>query len=118
MPDPLTIAKDVEKILSAMSAEKMSSEAPVFVAGHSLGGTVLQYYVASNPKKVHGQILMGSCLLRKYRNETYPVPTLTMGGELDGLNRVTRIIEEYFHRVLHPSSSASVDLSLSLSSKE
>lgn len=107
--DPLTIAKDVDKILSAMRAEGMSSES-LFLAGHSLGGAVVQGYVAGNSKNVHGQILMGATLLRKYRNETYPVPTLTMGGELDGLNRVTRIMEEYFHRMLHPSSSALVDL--------
>ena len=110
IPDPLTIGKDVEKILSSMLGEGMSTEAAVFMAGHSLGGTVLQDYIASSPKNIRGQILMGSFILRKYRNETYPVPTLTMGGELDGLCRVTRIMEEYYHRVLHPSSSASVDL--------
>ena len=109
LADPLTIAKNLDKILGAMSAEGMSSDA-LFLAGHSLGGAVVQSYVAASPGKVRGQILMGATLLRKYRNETYPVPTLAVGGELDGLNRVTRIMEEYFHRVLHPSSNALADL--------
>ena len=49
-----------------------------------------------------GQILFGSFLQRIYRSSPpapYPVHTLTIGGELDGVARLTRIMEEYYHRV-------------------
>jgi hypothetical protein len=43
----------------------------------------------------------GSTLLRKYRNGTdathYPVPTMMMSGTLDGLFRVTRQAESFYH---------------------
>ena len=62
---------------------------------------------AANPGSgivVHGQILLGSFILRKWRNQTdgYPVKTLTVGGELDGLSRITRMAEAYYHGVLFP----------------
>lgn len=42
----------------------------------------------------------------------YPVPTLTVGGELDGLTRITRMMEGYYHQVLlAPSSSAAIQVS-------
>ena len=75
--------------------------------GHSLGGAMLQDYVfkCTNCK---AQVLMGAGLLRKYRNGSmasdYPVNTLTIDGTLDGLYRVTRQAENYYHYVLHPQN--------------
>lgn len=49
-----------------------------------------------------GQILHGGFLQRKYVNApafSYTVPTLTIGGELDGLSRVTRIAEAFYQQV-------------------
>jgi len=44
---------------------------------------------------------MGAALARKYRNNeykvNYPVPTLTLSGELDGLFRIFRIAESFYH---------------------
>ena len=52
---------------------------------------------------VKAQVLMGSTLLRKYRNgsvsDRYPVPTMMLSGTLDGLFRVTRQAESYYHYV-------------------
>ena len=96
--DPLTLFEAISRVLESMAGQGMNTSI-VFYAGHSLGGAVIQEYVYKYAKKSHGQILMGAYLLRKYRNETYPVPTLTIGGELDGLTRVTRIMEEYYHRI-------------------
>jgi hypothetical protein len=51
-------------------------------------------------RKAQGMILMGAFLTRKYKTAvtaegrpqySYPVKTLTIGAELDGLCRVTRI---------------------------
>ena len=56
-------------------------------------------------RKVDALVLMGAGLARKYRNGTasytYPVPTLTLDGTLDGLYRVTRQAESYYHQILH-----------------
>ena len=100
LPAPFDVSTGVDRILSIMRSSGMTATS-VFFAGHSLGGAVLQDYVYNDAKAAPGQILLGSFLLRKYRNETYPVPTMTIGGELDGVSRVTRIMEEYYHRVLH-----------------
>ena len=47
---------------------------------------------------VAGQILTGGFLARSViaPKLNYPVPTLTVGGELDGLARVTRIVESLY----------------------
>lgn len=52
-----------------------------------------------------GQILMGAGLLRKYRGKEYPVKTLTIDGTLDGLYRVTRQAESFYHFIQHGPAS-------------
>jgi len=55
--------------------------------------------------KVKAQILMGSTLTREHRSIQpdgttffdYPVPTLTIGGTKDGLMRISRIAESFWH---------------------
>ena len=96
VPDPLVLPKAIDRVLRSMKDAGMDTD-KIFFAGHSLGGIILQDYVYINPSNVTGQILMGSFLLRKYHNKTYPVPTFTLGGELDGLARVTRIMEAHYH---------------------
>ena len=78
----------------------------VFIAGHSLGGVMAQNYAKGKTDSIKGQILMGSVLLRSNRkiNEDgtthvdYDIPTLTLGGTKDGLMRVTRLAEAYWHQ--------------------
>ena len=100
IPEPLEIGSGIDRILKSMQSNGMNVSVPVFFAGHSLGGVILQDYLQNNPALANGQILFGSFLLEKYRNTTYKVPTLTIGGELDGLTRITRIMEAYYHQVL------------------
>ena len=78
-----------------------------FMAAHSLGGVMTQDWLKSNTDTFKGQILMSSVLLRDRRHidETegttvydYTVPTLTIGGSKDGLMRVTRVAESYWHQ--------------------
>ena len=82
----------------------------LYLAAHSLGTVFSQTYVQSNPDKFDGLVLMGGGLLRGVRtnnNETglteinYDVPTLTIAGTKDGLYRVTRAAEGYFHQFLN-----------------
>ncbi len=100
---PLDISGGIERILKSMQQAGMNTT-NVFYAGHSLGGAMLQSYLFAKPSNASGQILMGSYITRNHRNVTFPVPTITIGGELDGLCRVTRIMEEYYHRIIHAAS--------------
>ena len=101
VPEPLEIGSGIDRILKSMKAKGMNDSVPLFFGGHSLGGVILQDYLQNHSTIAKGQILMGSFLLEKYRNVAYKVPTLTIGGELDGLTRVTRIMEAYYHQVLN-----------------
>lgn len=102
-PEPIVISGGISRILNNMSSAGMNTS-KIFFAAHSLGGIMLQNYLNSNPTSGMAQILMGSFLLRSYREVAFPLPTLTIGGELDGLCRVTRIMEEYYHRILHATN--------------
>lgn len=78
----------------------------LFFAAHSPtpSGSTLQDYLVGNKtlaQKTSGLILLGSFLKRSYRSaSSFPIPTLTIGAELDGVCRITRIMEEYVHRVM------------------
>lgn len=64
-----------------------------------------QNYAGSNADTIKGQVLMGSVLTRDKRKiqddgttiYNYAVPTLTIGGTKDGLMRVSRVAESYWH---------------------
>ena len=85
-----------------------------FLAGHSLGGVMTQDYLKNGDTQFKGQILMSSVLLRDRRSiqstdgttlYDYTTPTLTIGGTRDGLMRITRVAESYFHQVTNISTS-------------
>lgn len=94
-PDPLTIENDVNNVLTEMQRAGLKEDVPLFIGGHSLGGIVVQNYAMKNAAKFKGQVLMGSFLNRGNVNGTspYPLTTLTIGGEKDGLARISRIME-------------------------
>ena len=64
-----------------------------------------QNYAKGKSSTIKGQVIMGSVLLRDNHkinddgttNFDYDVPTLTLGGTKDGLLRVTRLAEAYWH---------------------
>ena len=64
-----------------------------------------QRYANKHADTIKGQILMGSVLLRENHSLNddgsthfdYEVPTLTLGGTKDGLMRVSRLAEAYWH---------------------
>jgi len=74
------------------------------MAGHSLGGVMAQQYSNGN-NGIKAQILMGSVLTRDHRSIqpdgtskfNYKVPTLTIGGTKDGLMRISRVAESFWH---------------------
>ena len=87
-----------------------------FLAGHSLGGTKIQDYInaslaiSKTPKfSFKGLVLLCAPLQRKYRadkNGTFPqIPVLTLGGSDDGLMRITRMAEAFYHGVSQSPSA-------------
>lgn len=65
-------------------------------------------YVASKPDDADAMFLLGSFITRKYKTGKtdagrpqvkFPVPTLTIGGELDGLCRISRIVEALYTQI-------------------
>eukprot|EP00475_Leptophrys_vorax_P006607 TRINITY_DN1410_c0_g1_i3.p1 TRINITY_DN1410_c0_g1~~TRINITY_DN1410_c0_g1_i3.p1 ORF type:complete len:532 (-),score=137.41 TRINITY_DN1410_c0_g1_i3:69-1664(-) len=96
--NPFTIGSAVTRAKQSL-ADAGYNSTDYIVAGHSLGGVAIQGYSESNPDGIVAQVLMGSALQRKYRGTSYAIPTLTVGGELDGLFRVTRVAEEYYNAI-------------------
>ena len=114
--DKSTIQDDlgagIDRVLQAMTLEGFNySSSNIFFAAHSpSSGASLQDYLLLNKTltaRVSGVVMLGSFLKRKYRGggATYPIPTLTVGAELDGVCRISRIMEEYYHRIHLPSLS-------------
>ncbi|KAK3258049.1 hypothetical protein CYMTET_32889 [Cymbomonas tetramitiformis] len=90
----------IPRILASMSAKGMSAS-KTFYASHSPAESALlqDYLSASIEEKSQpdGLVLLGSFVLRKYRTSSggFRLPTLTLGGDADGLCRVTRIAEAF-----------------------
>jgi len=84
-------------LLSSMQARGMPARVPMFHAAHSsLSTTFLQDHM-QHRNATAGLILLGGCLLRKhcYPTFSYKTPTLTIGAELDGVEKLSRQAEQY-----------------------
>ena len=112
MPDPLTINSMLSDLLDEMKGKGMPNPTKTIYAGHSLGGIILQSHLKDI--QVDGVILLGSFMNRSVRSINadgtskigFLSRTLTIGNELDGQCRITRIAEQFYHSVLNiePSS--------------
>ncbi|GMH99340.1 hypothetical protein TrST_g3567 [Triparma strigata] len=105
---PFGLSSGISRIQKAMTKQGMPSPSHSFYAGHSLGGAMMPDYVASKPDEADAMFLLGSFITRKYKTGStsggrpqveFPVPTLTVGGELDGLCRISRIVEALYTQV-------------------
>jgi hypothetical protein len=105
---PNTLKKGCARVEKDMIDAGMNAQKH-FYGGHSLGGAMMPDYLVKNAvDKADGLVLMGSFLTRVYKTGTtaegrpqmeYPVPVLTIGAELDGLCRITRITENLYTQV-------------------
>lgn len=85
-----------------------------YLAAHSLGTVVTQLYSVHHASEYKGQILMGGSILKSEREEDQStgqtilknkIPTLVLGAERDGLYRITREAEAYYHHVVNINPS-------------
>ena len=99
IPELVDLASRIAAVTKAFQEKGMSIDSPIFYAGHSLGAVFLQELMARQKVALAGQILMGAYILREYYypSFSYKIPTLTIGGEVDGLARISRIAETYYH---------------------
>lgn len=106
----------IAKELYEAGLPKIEGQQKVFYGGHSLGGAVMPM-VVENPKKLPqsfdsplGMMLNGAFLTRTYKSdpvedvspgqyEFKTCPVLTVGAELDGLCRITRIAEARYTQI-------------------
>ena len=116
LPDPLQLFCLLTNAYSQLKTRFhfRAAGGKVLLVGHSLGGVILQRFLRDDSPggnwngtfPVVGQVLMGAGLLRTYFSVgndgasvvDFPVPTLCLQGELDGLFRVTRGAEGWFHQ--------------------
>ena len=94
----------IEEILANLSAAGMPINTKIFLGGHSLGGITSQELALKYQNITSGQILIGAYLQSQYQlsQTIYPVSTLILSGELDGLTTVTRIIESFYFYSTYP----------------
>lgn len=98
IPVGLIFNGQVDHVVNSLTSQGLKSTSPIFFYAHSLGAISMQDYVRSTQFPVGGQILAGANLLRKNR-QGYTVPTLSLNGDLDGLMRVTRTAEAFYHQI-------------------
>jgi len=111
-PDPITMVSTLTGAVQNLSDTSGAPETTaVFYGGHSLGGALLQLSIEQVETNTRGQILMGAFLQRDYYDPGhFSIPTLTLGGDLDGLCRVTRMAEGFWHQLVNPSDIYSYQL--------
>ena len=117
-PIPRETGLAVNKVIGEMEREGMPPTDNFFFIAHSVGGIAIQKYLKSFPAHAKGQILTGSFLGKWYLSHLndqgktiiqYNVPTLTIGGTLDGLARITRIAAAFWYQQINPSQPTDVE---------
>jgi hypothetical protein len=115
-PQPLQISQKIYEGIDSLTKAglNINKDMPFFFVGHSLGGIMLQDFILDQknvdklPVKVAGLILEGSYITRSNRDKlsNANIPNiLTIGGELDGVNRITRMVEAYYFDKQNPRFS-------------
>ncbi|KAK3584320.1 hypothetical protein CHS0354_017131 [Potamilus streckersoni] len=94
IPNPLELELAVDKAFDELKNLGMKSN-NYFLAGHSLGGVFVGMYGMSHPTQLKGILLYASYLTREHALHAYPVPVMTLSGDLDGLTRITRIVDTF-----------------------
>lgn len=106
-PEPLRLKANIEDTLALMYKAGMPADTPLLFGAHSLGTVFLQMYCGTAANNCTAQVLTGGPIARTsyYPKLSYPVPTLTLGGSLDGLARVTRTVAESVYQIQNVSNA-------------
>jgi len=116
------LEKAVQRVADSLNAAGLPEDHSTLYAGHSLGGAMIPLLVEDPSKlpagfdKPIGMVLMGAFLVRDFKTDAVPevgpgqyvfntCPVLTIGGEMDGLCRITRIAESYHTQIDMSTSS-------------
>ncbi|XP_072028831.1 uncharacterized protein [Amphiura filiformis] len=87
-----SLEKAIYLAISDLRAAGMSRTAPIFVAGHSVGGIFSQSIVAADPPMFAGLLLWASYLTGQTSDiGAFPTPIMHVSGDIDGMTRMTRI---------------------------
>lgn len=105
----------LKKLSAKMTEAGLPADHGTLYSGHSVGGALLPYIVrkpdnmADGFNSPEGMMLLASFLVREFRTEAipekgpgqyeFPTAVLTIGGELDGLSRVTRMAEAFYTQI-------------------
>jgi pimeloyl-ACP methyl ester carboxylesterase len=111
-PDPVTLPGKVNSTVKALRELGFSGD-NIVMAGHSLGGVMAQGYTEDHADTVKAQVLMGSVLTREKREIlddgntqfNYGVPTMSVAGSKDGLLRLSRAAEQFWHTNINISAA-------------
>ncbi|KAK0053471.1 hypothetical protein Bpfe_017169 [Biomphalaria pfeifferi] len=71
----------------------MHSGSAVFLATHGQLGHLAADYARAVPDTLRGLILLGAVLPKRVNVIAFPLPVLTIVGEIDGVTRITRVSE-------------------------
>jgi len=110
------LGKALKRVASELTKAGLPDKHGTLYGGHSVGGALVPYIVHDSSKLAPGfdnpeaLVLMASFLVREFRTEAvedvgpgqykFPTKVLTIGGELDGLARVTRMAEAFYNQIV------------------
>ena len=106
-PEPLEMSEAINTAKSVLQQGGFPEGNKMFVASHSLGTYQTQNFLKKNPDAFEGHMMMGGGITRdNYVNnnatgltEINLVPSVSIFGSKDGLYRISRAAEAYFHQV-------------------
>ena len=116
IPNPAEMKEKFVRIKTELA--KQVKVEKYFYAGHSLGGYMLSEFLKTNSQDVTAVVLLGSFLTREHNRLSwpggegiidYPVAVLTVGGELYGMCRVTRMAEAFYKQQTNLQASEQMD---------
>lgn len=120
LPISIIGSEAINTSLKDLFSSGLGASAKVFLLGHSLGGkAAMDFYLENQQNKnIKGLVMLGSIPERKIREKSENLNVLVLGGELDGLSRVTRLAEEFYHRNLDTTKNYFKNLSFNFESNE
>lgn len=97
LPPFIQTEKQVKNALKEIKEKYQIKPRPdqIILAGHSLGGVLAQNVAFNKPESYGSLWLHGSFLQNKFQKSQLKLPTLTLTGSRDGLNRLSYVAMQY-----------------------